>query len=140
MEGADQIVLFVPYWVHPLAPNNMLQTGFKVAQRVPLSTTHLVPYRSLYSLDKPISSLFTLIRRKWNKTFKGTENPLKQKDVLLEKIIEEEKYYLPAHLARTFYLREHARKNYLKHNERIRELEHKVTGGVYKVKGFANKF
>jgi len=97
-----------------------------------------VPCRSLYSFEKP--SLFTQIRGKINKLFKGSETPATHRDVFLEKIIEDEKYYFPAHIAKTIYARELARKNYLRHNVRMRELEHKVTGGVYKVKGFNNKF
>ena len=87
-----------------------------------------------------VQTLFDTIRRKVNKTFRGSETPYVKKDDVLEMVMAAEKWQMPRGFAKLHFLRDRARTKYVKHNVRIRKLEDKVTGGAVGIKSFTNRF
>lgn len=104
-------------------------------------------FRSLV-VARPLSSssgleggnIFNLILRKVKKFYYGSETPYVRKDNVFDQLMAAEKWTMPKVYAREIFLRDQARNKYLKHNEHIRHLENKVTGGAVGVKSFFNRF
>lgn len=88
----------------------------------------------------PVESLFNLVLRKAKKFIYGSETPYVRKDKVFDQMMAAEKWTMPKVYAREIFLREQARNKYVKHNEHIRHLEDKVTGGAVGVKSFFNRF
>ena len=67
------------------------------------------------------------------KFFYGSENTYNNRDVIYEKMMAEGKNpKMQRYVAKVIYVRDKARTKIVKHNERIRHLEDKIDGGVFK--------
>lgn len=93
-------------------------------------------------------SVFGFVRRKLNKLIKGSETPYVYKDYVKEQILKERWWFRGIGFgnhdmanAKAIYLRDKARARIVRHNDRIRKLEDKITkSGVVGIKGYSNKF
>lgn len=91
-------------------------------------------------VQKRDKSLLSTAIGKINKFIYGSETPYVKRDLVVEQMIKEDKYRMTKLVARQIFLRDKARARYVKHNERIRKLEDKITGNAYKVQSFSNRF
>lgn len=78
---------------------------------------------------------------KIRKFIHGSEHPYEKRDFVAEQMIRDERYiFISLSKAKTEYLRNKSKERILRHNERIRDLDKKITMGVYKINSFQNKF